>query len=130
MTNDNFEDRPSDCRVSARNIGQKLVFLMIGGGIGAAVALLFAPKRGSELREDISTLAAKSRDESIAAANRLKVRSAELCEVTKEAGSEVMDVVAAGAHAVQEEFKRDAGQIGSIVERTAKRAVGSANPSN
>lgn len=106
------------------------MFLMIGGGIGAAVALLFAPKRGSELRDDFATLAAKSRDESIAAANQLKARSAELYEVTKEAGSEVIDVVAAGANAVKEEFKRDAEQISSIVERTAKRAVGSANPSS
>lgn len=130
MTNENFENRPSDCNVSARNFGRKLMFLMIGGGIGAAVALLFAPKRGSELRDDFATLAAKSRDESIAAANQLKARSAELYEVTKEAGSEVIDVVAAGANAVKEEFKRDAEQISSIVERTAKRAVGSANPSS
>ena len=31
-----------------------LSYLLIGGGIGAGLALLFAPKAGSELRGDIS----------------------------------------------------------------------------
>ncbi|MCU0240070.1 MAG: YtxH domain-containing protein [Pyrinomonadaceae bacterium] len=32
----------------------KLTYLLIGGGIGAILALLFAPKSGQELREDIA----------------------------------------------------------------------------
>lgn len=34
-----------------------LSYLLIGGGIGAAVALLFAPKAGSEFRNDLSDYA-------------------------------------------------------------------------
>lgn len=33
---------------------KNLSYLLIGGGIGATLALLFAPKSGSEMREDIS----------------------------------------------------------------------------
>lgn len=33
---------------------KNLSYLLIGGGIGATIALLFAPKSGSEMREDIS----------------------------------------------------------------------------
>lgn len=33
---------------------RNLSYLLIGGGIGATIALLFAPKSGSEMREDIS----------------------------------------------------------------------------
>ena len=35
------------------SVANKLTYLLIGGGIGAVIALLFAPKSGIELREDI-----------------------------------------------------------------------------
>ena len=41
------------------SVSTKLTYLIIGGGIGAVIALLFAPKSGKELREDIATLIAK-----------------------------------------------------------------------
>ncbi len=34
--------------------GDKLIYFLIGAGIGAVTALLFAPKAGSELRSDIA----------------------------------------------------------------------------
>lgn len=34
--------------------GNGLVYLLAGGGIGAAIALLFAPKTGAKLRGDIA----------------------------------------------------------------------------
>ena len=34
--------------------GDKLVYFLIGAGIGAVTALLFAPKAGAELRADIA----------------------------------------------------------------------------
>ena len=36
------------------NIQSNLLYFLIGGGIGAATALLFAPKAGKELRQDAS----------------------------------------------------------------------------
>jgi gas vesicle protein len=40
----------------------KLAFLLIGGGIGAILALLFAPKSGKELRGDIADATRKGID--------------------------------------------------------------------
>jgi Gas vesicle protein len=37
------------------NVSTKLTYLLIGGGIGAIVALLFAPKSGTELRATLLT---------------------------------------------------------------------------
>ena len=37
----------------------KLTYLLIGGGIGALLALLFAPKSGEELRGDIADVTRK-----------------------------------------------------------------------
>lgn len=44
------------------NNGDKLVYFLIGAGIGAVTALLFAPKAGSELRSDIAGATKKGVD--------------------------------------------------------------------
>jgi gas vesicle protein len=126
MTDNNNENLVMGCKESSRLLGQKFMFLMIGAGVGATLALLFAPKRGSELRGDIADMAVKGYDETLATARRLKEQSAEYYAVAKEAGSEVLDVVAAGATAVKQEVTRDVAEIGTIVDHSAKRAVNSA----
>ena len=42
--------------------GDKLVYFLIGAGIGAVTALLFAPKSGSELRSEIADATKKGLD--------------------------------------------------------------------
>ncbi len=42
--------------------GDKLVYFLIGAGIGAVTAMLFAPKAGSELRSDIADATRKGLD--------------------------------------------------------------------
>lgn len=42
--------------------GDKLVYFLIGAGIGAVTALLFAPKTGSELRSEIADATKKGLD--------------------------------------------------------------------
>lgn len=42
--------------------GDKLVYFLIGAGIGAITALLFAPKAGSELRSEIADATKKGLD--------------------------------------------------------------------
>lgn len=42
--------------------GDKLVYFLIGAGIGAITAMLFAPKAGSELRSDIADATRKGLD--------------------------------------------------------------------
>jgi gas vesicle protein len=126
MTNDNYKNREEICS-RPHNLGQKLLFFMIGGGIGAALALLLAPKSGTELRGDIADMAVKGYDETMAAANRLKTRSAEVYAVAKETGDEVLDVVTAGASVIKGEVTKDVEKIGAIVEDSARRAIGSAN---
>ena len=98
----NYEDRREECLRSSRRFGQKIMFFLIGGGIGGTLALLFARKSGSELRSDIADVASKGYTDTLAAANQLKKRTAEYYEVAKETGSEVFDVVAAGISAVKE----------------------------
>jgi gas vesicle protein len=108
--------------------GEKLLFFMIGGSIGAVIALLLAPKKGTELRRDIADMTAKGIDQTTAAANQLKQRTAEIYKTAKETGSEVLEVVTSGASVVKEEVTSDVHKIGAIVESSAKRAAGSTKP--
>ncbi len=55
----------------------KLTYLLIGGGIGAIVALLFAPKSGHELRGDIADATRKSVDRTRETATQIGTRAGE-----------------------------------------------------
>jgi gas vesicle protein len=48
--------------MSDNNSGDKFLYFLAGAGIGAAFALLFAPKSGRETREMIARTANDSRD--------------------------------------------------------------------
>jgi gas vesicle protein len=58
--------------------GSNLTYLLIGGGIGAALALLFAPKAGSELRTDLAGAAQKGYDTSLDMAQKMMDQSRDL----------------------------------------------------
>jgi gas vesicle protein len=60
------------------SMGSNLSFLLIGGGIGAALALLFAPKAGSELRADVATAAQKGYDGTLDMAQKMMDQSRDL----------------------------------------------------
>ena len=58
----------------------KLTFLLIGAGIGATLALLFAPKKGSELRGDIADYTRKGIEAANEGARKLGERAGEYYE--------------------------------------------------
>lgn len=58
----------------------KLTFLLIGAGIGATLALLFAPKKGSELRSDIVDYTKKGVDAANEGARKIGERAGEYYE--------------------------------------------------
>jgi gas vesicle protein len=92
----------------------KLTFLLAGAGIGAIVALLFAPKAGVELREDIADATRKGIDKTKETAAQLQERAGEYYEVTRDKAT---DLYASA--------KESAGDIG---EKAKAVAAGTANP--
>lgn len=68
-----------------------LMYLLVGGGIGAAVALLFAPKPGAELRTDISDMTRKGYDGVLDLAETVKAQSADMVGSLKEKKGQLYD---------------------------------------
>lgn len=67
----------------------KLSYLLIGSGIGAILALLFAPKSGVELRGDIADVTRKGLEKGKDAAGQIQERAGEYYEVTREKAGEL-----------------------------------------
>jgi gas vesicle protein len=92
----------------------KLTFLLIGGGIGAVIALLFAPKSGEELRGDIADATRKGIEKSKEAAAQLQERAGEYYEVTREKAGEL--------------YQTAAEKAGELSDKAKSAAANAANP--
>jgi gas vesicle protein len=83
----------------------KLTYLLVGGGIGAVLALLFAPKSGVELRGDIADATRKGIEKSKETAAQLQERAGEYYEVSREKASEFYQTAAEKAAEFGEKAK-------------------------
>ena len=92
------------------NTTTKLTYLLIGGGIGAVIALLFAPKSGTELREDIADATRKGIEKSKETASQLQDRAGEYYEVGRERASELYQTAQEKAGELSEKAKSAAAR--------------------
>lgn len=95
-------------------VSTKLTYLLIGGGIGAVIALLFAPKSGIELRGDIADATRKGIEKGKETAGQLQERAGEYYEVGRERATEYI-------HTAQE-------KAGEFAEKARTAAATTANP--
>src|SRR5258708_24578837 len=98
---------------------EKLTFLLIGGGIGATLALLFAPKTGRELRGDIADYTKRGID---VAGEQARVAGQRATEFYGTAAERVSDAYGAAAGRVSEVYGTAAGKV-SDVYGTARERV-------
>ena len=92
----------------------KLTYLVIGGTIGAVIALLFAPKSGVELRGDIADATKKGIEKGKEKAVQIQERAGEYYEVGKERAGELVQTA-------QE-------KAGQITEKARSAAARTSNP--
>src|SRR6266478_3118804 len=111
-------------RDSGDNISTRLTYLLIGGGIGAILALLFAPKSGHELRGDIADATRKGIDKSREAAQELGQRAGEYYETTRDRASEFYNTAAEKVGEVAQSAKdaaaRQTGTVTAAIEAGKK----------
>lgn len=103
----------------------KLTYLLIGGGIGAILALLFAPKSGEELRGDIADVTRKGIEKSKEAASVAKERAGEYYEVTREKTAELYSTAQEKAEDIYHTAQEKAGEL---AERAKSVASNTTNP--
>ena len=111
-------------RESGDSISTRLTYLLIGGGIGAILALLFAPKSGQELRGDIADATRKGIDRSREAAQQLGDRAGEYYEQTRtragELYSQAAERVGEVAQTAREAAARQTGTVAAAIDAGKK----------
>jgi len=102
------------------DVSTRLTYLLIGGGIGAILALLFAPKSGQELRGDIADVTRKGIDRTREAATQIGTRAGEYYEVGRDRASELYSTAtekaAELADAARDVARSKTGQVTAAIE--------------
>ncbi len=90
---------------------EKLTFLLIGAGIGATLALLFAPKSGRELRSDIADYTKKGLDAANEGARGLGDRAT---EVYGTASGRVAEAYGTASERVADVYGTASGKVAEV----------------
>ena len=106
---------------SGDNISTRLTYLLIGGGIGAVLALLFAPKSGEELRGDIADATRKGIDKSREAAQQIGDRAGVYYEQTRDRASELYSQASERASGLYSQAAEKVGEVAQTARETASR---------
>jgi gas vesicle protein len=93
--------------MSESNSGSSVAFFLAGAGIGAILALLFAPKSGKETREFISQRASEGREKVAAKGQEYRRQAEGYVDKAKDLVNKQKDQLSAaleaGKHAYHEE---------------------------
>jgi gas vesicle protein len=101
---------------SKSNATRNLSYLLIGGGIGATLALLFAPKSGSELREDISTAASNGLEKTRETVGQIRENANAYYETAKDKATNLYSTVSAKTDQLTSAVKEIPEQTESLIE--------------
>lgn len=77
--------------MAEENGASKLAIFLVGFGMGAVVALLFAPKSGRELRQDIAETTRRGMDKASETYQATRARAKELAAAGREKAAEVLE---------------------------------------
>jgi gas vesicle protein len=111
--------------------GDSLVYFLIGAGVGAITALLFAPKAGNELRLEIADATRKGLDYARDTGHEIGERALDLTTRGKEAVNDLTErgkdlinqqkaqvaaAVEAGKHSYREARQSDQGKVSTTIQ--------------
>ncbi len=92
------------------NGGSKFAFFMAGMGIGAILALLFAPRSGKETRDYIAQKAEEGRDFMSTRGRELRKQAEETVEKAKDVVTRQKDQLSAALEAGKQAYHEEKGK--------------------
>jgi gas vesicle protein len=92
------------------NGGAKFSFFLAGLGIGAALALLFAPRSGEETRQMIRGKADQGRDYVTGRSRELREQAEELVEKAKDLVTQQKEQLSAALEAGKQAYQEEKGK--------------------
>ena len=101
------------------NLSNNLLYLLAGGGIGAVLALLFAPKTGVELRTDIADVTRKGLDKTGEIANQLSDTAQTVYSETKTKAGEIYNIAKEKVNSATNALSEIPGELKTAVQDTA-----------
>ena len=107
------------------SISNKLTYFLVGAGIGAVLALLFAPKSGEELRSDIADATRKGIDRSKEAAQQIGAKAGELYDTARETAGEYYEATRERAADLYDTASARAGEVVSKTKDAVSSQAGS-----
>src|SRR5918912_641938 len=110
----------SDHQRRESDAGTRLTYFVIGATVGAVVALLFAPKSGRELREDLADATRKGVDRARETGSQLSTRAGEYYDAATTRAGELAASARDAARARGERFT-SAVEAGREAYREEKR---------
>ena len=84
---------------------------ILGGALGASLALLFAPESGRRTRERLRDLAADVRDKTLDVSDELRDKAEDLVERSKETLEEKKSILSAAVQAGREAMQRERDRL-------------------
>ena len=96
--------------MSNDNGGSKAVYFLAGMGIGAILALLFAPKSGEETREFIAQKAGEGKEYVTARGRELRKQAEEAVEKAKDVVSKQKEQLSAALEAGKQAYQEEKGK--------------------
>ena len=85
----------------------RLAYFLVGGGIGAVVALLFAPRSGRETRDLIAQKAAESRDRMASTSRSVSDRVTNYIDKSKEMVTSQKEQISAAIEAGKQAYREE-----------------------
>lgn len=93
--------------MSEDNGGSKIAFFLAGMGVGAVLALLFAPKSGQETREFLTQKAEEGKDYVTARGRDLRKQAEEVVDKAKDVVSKQKEQLSAALEAGKQAYQEE-----------------------
>ncbi|CAN5582577.1 hypothetical protein BH10ACI1_BH10ACI1_25960 [soil metagenome] len=110
---------------SKTGVGKGILYLLVGGGIGAILALLFAPKTGKEMRGEIGGAAQKGWDKTGEFAANIGDKAQTVYQDTKTKAGEFYDTAKQKLNSATASITETVGEDAKAVELEGEQILSS-----